>query len=73
MADVIKFSLPSASLSSSLITSFGSSLNSIPKGIPLSHDKSDKRLSFVGDCSSGGVSGHGFRPRKQFESLKVCS
>uniref|UniRef100_A0A5B6ZH06 Thioredoxin domain-containing protein n=1 Tax=Davidia involucrata TaxID=16924 RepID=A0A5B6ZH06_DAVIN len=71
MADVIPLSFNSLRFSSSLLTSFSSSLNSLNPGLPPNH-KSNKRIFSLADSSTTGfVSRFAFSPRKQLVSFKV--
>ncbi|KAK4602658.1 hypothetical protein RGQ29_011610 [Quercus rubra] len=74
MADVIRFSFHSLrfSSSSSLLTSFASSLNSLQPGL-LPIPNSDKRVYplLYSSSSAGDFARFAFTPRKQLVSLKV--
>ena len=76
MADVIRFSFHSLrfSSSSSLLTSFASSLNSLQPGL-LPIPNSDKRVYplLYSSSSAGDFARFAFTPRKQLVSLKVSA
>ncbi|PSS01969.1 Thioredoxin-like [Actinidia chinensis var. chinensis] len=67
MADVVRLSFNSFGVSSSVLASFSSSLNSVQPGVP-TNQKSYKRIL---SSASGIVARFAFRPTKQFDSLKV--
>lgn len=71
MADVIRLSFHSLRFSSSLLTSFASSLNTLQTSLPPIQN-SDKRLVYPLLYSSAGDFAYpAFRPRKQPASFKV--
>uniref|UniRef100_A0A5B6ZEA6 Thioredoxin domain-containing protein n=1 Tax=Davidia involucrata TaxID=16924 RepID=A0A5B6ZEA6_DAVIN len=72
MADVIRLSFGSLRFSSSLPTSFSSSLNSLQLGLP-PNQKSNKKIFLAADSSSATayVSRFVFSLRKQLVSFKV--
>ncbi|KAG2712917.1 hypothetical protein I3760_04G148000 [Carya illinoinensis] len=70
MADVVRLSFHSLRFSSSLLTSFASSLNSLRPGL-LSIQNSDKRGYPLLYSSAGDLARFDFRPRKQQVSFKV--
>ncbi|GMY36431.1 thioredoxin-like 2, chloroplastic [Fagus crenata] len=70
MADVIRFSFHSLRFSSSLLTSFASSLNSFQPSLPLIHN-SDKRVYPLLYSSAGDFASLPFKPRKKLVSYKV--
>ena len=67
MADVVRLSFNSFGVSSSVLASFSSSLNSVQPGVP-TNQKSYKRIL---SSASGIVTRFAFKPTKQFDSLKV--
>lgn len=71
MADVIKLSCNPHSFSSSLLTSFSSSLNSYQRAIPRNQGGVHKGAVSVSDVSSGFGSPIALRPHRQLGVFKV--
>ncbi|KAA8523239.1 hypothetical protein F0562_009662 [Nyssa sinensis] len=71
MADVIQLSFSSLRFSSSLLTSFSSSLNSLNPGLPPNQKSNQRILSVAGSSTAAYVSRFAFSPRKQLVSFKV--
>ncbi|XAR67170.1 Peptide-N(4)-(N-acetyl-beta-glucosaminyl)asparagine amidase [Bertholletia excelsa] len=72
MADIIRSSFNSIRFSSSVLSSFSSSLNSPQPGLPPNSRSYKRILSAAADYSaSGTVAGFALRPRKHFDPFKV--
>ncbi|KAJ7973714.1 thioredoxin-like 2, chloroplastic [Quillaja saponaria] len=70
MADVFQLPFHSLRFSSTLLTSFASSLKTLQPGLAPTMS-SDKRVYPLAYSSAGGIDPFSFRPRKQLVSFKV--